>query len=283
MKNLFENFELLHRKRHKMRLQIQDVNGSQLDVNLWGDYCYKLNEYIQKNPNILRIVIILQFAKINLWQGIILNQDGPHENSSSTFSYMKSNRSSDKDDFVLNHELKTIADIFEPIEIKKYIIVATIKGILQHTSALLGINFPIMLTNFDNFTFLKRFMIPVRVQDHTGSMTLTMFEQDAKKLLKISAKDLVAKTAKFLFRNTMCKGTPIKNTISRISDDEILIEELEKKFVVAEGVNSQSFEHGTIDCESQDNIFIKDAISQTDDNVTPMNVFKSTATSPKKN
>ncbi|CAH1422777.1 unnamed protein product [Lactuca virosa] len=50
-----------------------------------------------------------------------------------------------------------------------------------------------------------------------------------------------------------------------------------------EGGNSQLFKHGTTDCESQDNIFIKDAISQTDDVVTPMNVFKSTATSPKKN
>nr|KAJ0214517.1 hypothetical protein LSAT_V11C400226230 [Lactuca sativa] len=79
-----------------------------------------------------------------------------------------------------------------------------------------------MLNNFENFTFLESFMIPVRVQDHTRSITLTMFEQDAKKLRKISAKYLVAKTA-------------------------------------------------------------KDVISQTDDNVTPMNVFKSTATSPKKN
>lgn len=39
-------------------------------------------------------------------------------------------------------------------------------------------------------------MIPVRVQDNTGSITLTMFEQDAKKLLKISAKDLIEKTAR---------------------------------------------------------------------------------------
>nr|KAJ0209048.1 hypothetical protein LSAT_V11C400223540 [Lactuca sativa] len=54
------------RKRHKMRLQIQDVKGSQLDVNIWGDYCYTLSDYIQKNPNILQIVIILQFAKINI-------------------------------------------------------------------------------------------------------------------------------------------------------------------------------------------------------------------------
>ncbi|CAH1453009.1 unnamed protein product [Lactuca virosa] len=139
-------------------------------------------------------------------------------------------------------------------------------------------------------------MIPVRIQDHTGSITLTMFEQDVKKLLKISAKDLVAKTAKLGFCTnvypsdinvlkdmklafivSVSKYNVQRNTnqytISRISDDEILIEELEKK-----GGNSQSFEHVTIDCESQDNIFIK-----IDDNVTLMNVFKSTATSPKKN
>ncbi|KAL7591662.1 hypothetical protein Lser_V15G34468 [Lactuca serriola] len=283
------------RKMHKMRLQIQDANGSQLDVNLWGDYCYKFSDYIQKNANILRIVIILQFAKINVWQDrryvntyydvskfIInsdideikvfkksLNEDGPHENSPCTFSYMKSNRISEKDGFLLNHEPKTISDIFEPIEIKK-------------------------------------FMISVRVQDHTGSITLTMFEQDANKFLKISAKDLVAKTAKLGFCTnvypsdikalkdmklafivSVSKYNVQRNsnqyTISNISDDETLIEELEKKFVVAEGGNSQSFEHGTTDCESQDNIFIKDVISHTDDNVTPMNVFKSTATSPNKN
>ncbi|CAI9279146.1 unnamed protein product [Lactuca saligna] len=182
------------RKRHRIRIQIQDANGLQLDVNLWGDYGYTFLHYIQKNPNNVRIVIILQFAKISVWQDrrsvntyydvskfIInsdiddinvfkkrnktLDQDGPHENSKSTFTYMKSNRSSENDDFLLNNDLKTIADIFEPVE----------------------------------------------------------------------------------------------------------------------GCNSQSFDVGTTDYESQDNKSIKDVISQTDDNVTPTNVFKSIATSPKKN
>ncbi|CAH1436724.1 unnamed protein product [Lactuca virosa] len=323
------------RKRHKMRLQSQDVNGSQLDVNLWGDYCYTLSDYIQKNPNILRIVIIPQFAKINVRQCrryvntyydiskfIInsdideikvfkksLNQDGPHENSSNTFSYMKSNRSSEKDDFVLNHDLKTIADIFEPIEHTPWHYPActncNTKAVPKNSS-----DEPSVTGSFKHATYecrnpkctktetltVPRFMIPVRVQDHTGSMTLTMFEQDAKKLLKISAKDLVAKTAKLGFCTNVypsdinvlkdmklafivsvskynVQRSTNQYTISRISDDEILIEELEKKFVVAEGGNSQSFEHGTTDCESQDNIFIKDVISHTDDNVTPMNVF----------
>nr|KAJ0212174.1 hypothetical protein LSAT_V11C400226240 [Lactuca sativa] len=79
------------------RLLLHIVRGSQLDINLWGDYCYTLSDYIQKNPNILQIVIILQFAKINVRQA------------------------------------EKIADIFEPTEIKKYVIVLTIKGILNNT------------------------------------------------------------------------------------------------------------------------------------------------------
>ncbi|CAH1435656.1 unnamed protein product [Lactuca virosa] len=197
------------RKRHKMRLQIHDVDGSQLDVNLWGDYCYKFSDYIQNNVNILRIVIILQFAKINVWQ------DRRYVNTYYDVSK-----------FIINSDID---------EIK---------------------------------VFKKRFMISVRVQDHTGSITLTMFEQDAKKLLKISAKDLVAKTAKLGFCTnvypsdikalkdmklafivSVSKYNVQRNnnqyTISKISDDETLIEELDKKFVVAEGSNSQSFEHAT--------------------------------------
>nr|KAJ0196555.1 hypothetical protein LSAT_V11C700376350 [Lactuca sativa] len=343
------------RKMHKMRLQIQDANGSQLDVNLWGDYCYKFSDYIQKNANILRIVIILQFAKINVWQDrryvntyydvskfIInsdideikvfkksLNEDGPHENSPCTFSYMKSNRISEKDGFLLNHEPKTISDIFEPIEVKKILqflsifLISVFLDIVYVVNTLVPNNpsdEPNVTGSLKNVTYecrnpkctktetstFPRFMISVRVQDHTGSITLTMFEQDANKFLKISAKDLVAKTAKLGFCTnvypsdikalkdmklafivSVSKYNVQRNsnqyTISNISDDETLIEELEKKFVVAEGGNSQSFEHGTTDCESQDNIFIKDVISHTDDNVTPMNVFKSTATSPNKN
>ncbi|CAH1419503.1 unnamed protein product [Lactuca virosa] len=197
---------------------------------------------------------------------------------------MKSNRISEKDEFVLNLELKTISDIFEPIEIKKYVIVATIKVILQnalwHYPACTNCNTkavpnnpsdePNVTGSLKNVTYecrnpkctktetstFPRFMIPVRVQDHIGSITLTMFEQDAKKLLKISAKDLVAKTAKLGFCTnvypsdikvlkdmklafivSVSKYNVQRNnnqyTISRISDDEILIEELEKKFVVA--------------------------------------------------
>lgn len=47
-----------------------------------------------------------------------LNQDGPNQNSSSTFTVMQSNQTSERDDFILKNELKIIADIFDPIQVK---------------------------------------------------------------------------------------------------------------------------------------------------------------------
>lgn len=41
--------------------------------------------------------------------------------------------------------------------------------------------------------FFYRFMIPIRVQDNTGTVTLTMFERDGKYLLKKSANELFKK------------------------------------------------------------------------------------------
>ncbi|XP_023741780.1 uncharacterized protein LOC111889854 [Lactuca sativa] len=196
------------RKRHKIRLQIQDDNGLQLDVNLWGNYSYTFLDYIQKNPNNVCIVIILQFAKISVWQDCDPSiRTMMYRSSSSIFE----SRCSENDDFLLNNDLKTIADIFEPLEKKKYVIVATIKGILQNKDwyypACTNCNtkaFSDTPSNEANVigsfqyakyecrnpkctktvtSVLPRFMISVRDQDHTGSMTLTMFEQDAKKLL----------------------------------------------------------------------------------------------------
>nr|KAJ0210646.1 hypothetical protein LSAT_V11C400213850 [Lactuca sativa] len=146
----------------------------------------------------------------------------------------------------------------------------------------------------------KLFMIPVRVQDHTGSITLTMFEQDAKKLLKISVKDLIAKTArlgfgtglypseinvlkdmKLAFIVSISKYNLERNnnqySILRSSDDDNLIQYLEKK-TLSDVIHNRLMLVPLI----MNLKITRDAISQTDDNVTLTNVFKSTATSPKK-
>nr|KAJ0224052.1 hypothetical protein LSAT_V11C200058700 [Lactuca sativa] len=195
----------------------------------------------------------------------ILNQDGLNENSSSTFSYMKFNRSSEKDDFI-----------------KKYVIVATIKGILNNTPwhylACTNCNtkaVPKNPSDEPNVTYecrnpkctktetltvprlihFEKLNFHIIVHDSgksSRSYRKYYFNNMRKKLLKISAKDLVAKTAKLGFSTnvypsdinvlkdmklafivSVSKYNVQRNTnqytISKISDDEIIIEELEKK------------------------------------------------------
>nr|KAJ0213539.1 hypothetical protein LSAT_V11C400193430 [Lactuca sativa] len=89
-----------------------------------------------------------------------------------------------------------------------------------------------------------RFMIPIRVQDNIGTITLTMFEKEGRYLLKSSAKELV-------------------------------------KRMTQTGI-TQSLDIGLGEFESQDNRTLKDAIFGTDDNITPSTVDKNSATSPMK-
>ncbi|CAI9288259.1 unnamed protein product [Lactuca saligna] len=267
------------KKKHRLNIQIQDANGLQLSVNLWGDFAYKMQHFLDNNPHNLRIIVILQFAKLSIWRDIdeinvfkkSLDGDDRPDSSTNTLTCIKSNKVSEHDDFMVNFQLKTISEISEPLEKNTFIIVGTIKGILQnenwHYLACTSCNYKAFRPpgandqpNADGVfigyechnkdctktetTVIPRFMIPLRVQDNTGTVTLTMFERDGKYLLKKSAKDL--------FNKTLQIGT------------------------------SQSFDIAEADFESQENRILKDAISRTDDNITPETVDKNSTTSPMK-
>nr|KAJ0212162.1 hypothetical protein LSAT_V11C400227590 [Lactuca sativa] len=126
------------------------------------------------------------------------------------------------------------------------------------------------------------FMILIRVQDNTGTVTLTMFEKEGRYLLKRSAKELFNKATKIgdnidfylgeinaliglklTFKISITDFNVLKKTnqdgISRVTDNDDLIEQLENKFT-----------------ESQD------AISRKNDNITPSTVDKNSTTSPMK-
>ncbi|CAI9269832.1 unnamed protein product [Lactuca saligna] len=127
------------------------------------------------------------------------------------------------------------------------------------TSSKLFINYDIdEITNFN-----KRFMIPIRVQNNIGTLTLTMFKREGKYMLKQSAKEFVQKMSehgddvgfypgkinalkclKFAFKIYVTKfNVSNKNNqydIDRISDDKTLIEQLENKFTESQPSNSRS-------------------------------------------
>ncbi|CAI9298390.1 unnamed protein product [Lactuca saligna] len=348
-------------KKHRLNLQIQDANGLQLSVNLWGDFAYKMQGFLDNNPHNIHIIVIIQFAKLSIWRDYptvntyftvsklfintdideindfkkSLDGDDRPDSSMNTITLMKSNKVSEHDDFMVKFQLKTIADVSEPVEKNTFIIVGTIKGILQNEpwhylactncnyrafrppgaddqpdgNGLIGATNGYECHNKDckktETSVIPRFMILIRVQDNTGTVTLTMFERDGKYLLKKSANELFKKAVQLGFGTAFYPGEinalkglklafkiSIKNfniskknnqySICRVSDDEKLIEELENKFTASQVGNSQSFDIGESDFETQNNKTLKDQISGTGDNITPSTVDKNSATSPMK-
>nr|KAJ0192977.1 hypothetical protein LSAT_V11C800452890 [Lactuca sativa] len=52
------------KSKHMLNIRIQDANSLQLHVNFWGEYAYKMLDYIHNNQENCRIVLILQLARL---------------------------------------------------------------------------------------------------------------------------------------------------------------------------------------------------------------------------
>ncbi|CAI9291074.1 unnamed protein product [Lactuca saligna] len=345
--------ESTDKSKHKIHIYIQNENGLEIRLVLWGDYAYQMQEYIQDNPHNLQIIVILQFAQINVWRDrpsvntyytssrLFINsdideisvfkkrlqRDDRPDSSSHTFSLIPANQVFEYDDFMVKNKLKTISEVWEPVEICTFILVGTIKGILQNekwfyqactncSSKAVPNNDQVDGTaksyechNVDctktTTSVVPRYKIPIRVQDNTGTITLTLFEREGRYLLKKSAKEFfntaakngnnvdlypmemnALKGLKFAFKISSNRFNVSKKTnqygIVRISDDESLIEQLEDKFNSSKADNSQSLDVNSSDFQSLDNKTLKDAISATDDNITPNTLDKNSVTSPLK-
>ncbi|XP_022001118.1 replication protein A 70 kDa DNA-binding subunit D isoform X2 [Helianthus annuus] len=140
---------------------------------------------------------------------------------------------------------------------------------------------------------IPRFKIPLRVQDKTGVLSLTLFDRDAQKILKKSAKELVDKILdgetnifpnefkdlvdkKFAFKIDIANFNLKNNykffTVIKLTDDPAIISDLEKKYKVEQPSSLESFDVHCTDSQSQDMVNIKDSISGTGENETPLSV-----------
>nr|KAJ0190204.1 hypothetical protein LSAT_V11C800413510 [Lactuca sativa] len=335
------------KSKHKLNINIEDAKGLQLHVYLWGDYAYKMQEYIHNNPHNRRIVVNLQFGQINVFRDrpsvntyftsskLFINShideiirfnksldgdDGPYS-STNTFSVIPSNQHSEYDDFMIKNKLNAISEVWEPVEIFDFRNSGHYKGNFiekkwyykactnyfgkavpsdgsddQQTKSYVCHNGD---CTKDTTFVVPRFMIPIRVQDNTGTLTLTMFERDGKYLLKQSAKELdsldsypgeinALKGLKLTFKifvknfNVTKKTTSMVFLVARISEDASIIEQLQNKLNDSQPSNEQSLDFGSADLQSQDIKNAKDAISGTDDNITPSALDKNETTSPMK-
>ncbi|CAI9302591.1 unnamed protein product [Lactuca saligna] len=269
------------KSKHKININIQDAKGLQLHVYLWGDYAYKMQEYIHNNPHNRRIVVILQFGQINVFRDrpsvntyftsskLFINShideiirfnksldgdDGP-DSSTNTFSVIPSKQLSEYDDFMIKNKVNAISEVWEPVENKTWYYKAC--------------------TN----CFGKA--VP---SDGSDDRQPTSYRGDSLDFYPDEINAL--KGLKLAFKVSVTNFNVSKKNnqygIARISEDASIIEQLQTKLNDSQPSNEQSLDFGSADLQSQDIKNAKDAISGTDDNITPSTLDKNETTSPMK-
>ncbi|KAI3803853.1 hypothetical protein L1987_32016 [Smallanthus sonchifolius] len=144
---------------------------------------------------------------------------------------------------------------------------------------------------------VPRFIIPLRVQDGTGVLSLTLFDKEANKKFNKSAYELLQNTLeghnkkdypdvfddlleqKMAFKiditnyNLQCMNTANRSyTISRMTDDSTIISTLEKKHRIEDASQSYSISGRSDNDTSQETVNLKGTLSVTDDNETPLSL-----------
>ncbi|CAI9265393.1 unnamed protein product [Lactuca saligna] len=238
------------------------------------------------------------------------------------------------DDFKGDFPLKTILEITEPLKLMKFVLVGKIVNIRQNLhwcyeacykcgkkinkvpkpnlsyttpdniSETVEIQCLDPVCNDENFHVVLKYIIPINVQDHTGTIGFTLFDREAKRLLKISASQLkklheeagdsmqlfpnqmnVLKNRKFAFlvEITSYNVSNYNNIYSvvKLTEDVDIVSNLESKLEI---LTTQSVSLNEVPLESDDVVenVQKDVISQTDESFTPSTVDKSSTTSPLK-
>nr|KAJ0227692.1 hypothetical protein LSAT_V11C100006390 [Lactuca sativa] len=316
--------------KHYIKLTLSNLDSVHLKVTIFGSQAYQISEYLKNNPTVNFVVIVMQFFKLNIWNG--LGEAKSHFEVTKLFinSDIYEIMSLKINDFKGNFPLKTVCEITEPIKEMKFLLVAFIVNIRQNLpwyyEACKKCGKKIIPVPKTNHSYTKpegisetmvvectnaqckksefQYIIPINVQDCTGTIGLTLFDREARRLLNISAYELkkiddaagdsdalfpmqlnVLKNRKFAFVVDITEYN-VNNynniyTVLRVTEDMSIVSELESKI---ELMSIQSVSLNQVALESNDVVqpVQKDVISQTDESFTPSTVDKSTATSPSK-
>nr|KAJ0202892.1 hypothetical protein LSAT_V11C500292610 [Lactuca sativa] len=209
--------------------------------------------------DVSRLFINNDIDEITSYKNKLVSENG-QQLSSSGIKIIVSKQDTEHDDFLKNHMFSNIDDLFEPLEVLYIIFKQNIfnckksaKEKESSTDKLDGSHEVAEIVTYEcsnpnckniKISVIPRFKIPLRVQDNTRTLTLTLFDQEAKKLFKYTAKELYDKNKK--------------------------------------PVNSDSLMIGSSDIASQETKVVKDSFSHTGENLTPCARDNSTATSPTK-
>ncbi|KAJ0569328.1 putative transcription factor B3-Domain family [Helianthus annuus] len=153
------------------------------------------------------------------------------------------------------------------------------------------------ICNTRTVSSIPRIRLYIRVQDCTGIVSLTLFEREVTKLLKVNANQLLDNNIelanegsfpkelnsllnmKFAFKIAVSSFNITKKSdgysVSKMTDNPVVLSELDKHFDTIQPIDEEAVNVEPSDSNRNDDLPVKDSISQTGDDVTPCsNVFK---------
>ncbi|KAJ0846561.1 putative replication protein A, OB [Helianthus annuus] len=217
----------------KVTIEISDLEGRTVFLTLWDQYCDKVLSFFEsiKGKNI-HAIIILQFGKVKWWNGVayvnnsytvsrlFCNHDCPEvdefrnrlfENSIevSESTSLGSMAKSVEEEILQSKDFLNICDVFSLKTVCKVIVLGNILGVYKDEGWLYeGCNRCSAVTKevltcvsdrcaFKTITSSLKFKIQLRVPDPSASVTLTLFDREARKLLGKSVDDILTANPEF--------------------------------------------------------------------------------------
>ncbi|KAJ0495480.1 putative nucleic acid-binding, replication factor A [Helianthus annuus] len=285
----------------------------------WGGFLYVSNLY-----TVTRVLINAEIDDILTFKKRFLSNITPE--TSSTFSGLSASRIKDPtEEYLSDFEFSTIGSLNQISEKKFVIIVGTIKSFASEDSwfynACRNCNRAVTTKTiskekqdgsdgFEDIVVLEckddgcnsktvysvpRIRVPIRVQDCTGIVTLTLFEREVLRLLKVNATQLLDKNLdlanegnfppelnallnrKFAFKISIGSFN-IKNksdgySISKLTDNQTVIGELDKIFDVIQPVDEERVNVVSSDIKAADEVPVNDSVSRSKADDTPVSNF----------
>ncbi|XP_076959286.1 replication protein A 70 kDa DNA-binding subunit B-like [Bidens hawaiensis] len=193
---------------------LAENRGNKIFLTLWDDYLKQLIKYFADNPNEEYLIIVLQFARVKYY-GVIDYKKRLLEISSQVDVEVPKPVGSSmlltvKDEFLKKYPFYSINDLCTILEAKNVIIIGTVKEIVgnqewyyngckrcsRKVTSIFVDGVKVYEYNNSSCNSLgvnsgPRFRIPIRVQDTTGVVSLTLFDRDARQLFNKAADEFV--------------------------------------------------------------------------------------------
>ncbi|XP_024964810.1 replication protein A 70 kDa DNA-binding subunit E-like [Cynara cardunculus var. scolymus] len=239
----------------RMQVEMHDLEGIKMQVTLWDAFAQELNDYVSTNKDKGIVILVIQFAMAKIYR------ERPFLSNSFNGTRL-----------FINSDIDEIKDFnkSETVEAKSLILLGTVKAFRKDvpwfymgcTRCNRKVRPMYTITDKDDGSCMKEAVELYEKVKESGD--LDMFPDDLDVLLdwrfaiKIDITDYNIKNSCFIYG------------ISKLTDDDVILNELEMRCASQQPGESESVNLHSTDFSSQDKL----------KNATPSNVDKSTTNNP---